>query len=89
MASDPGCSSPADPHGISIGASHSQQLSADHAGRPSSGHADDLARQSPDAHVYTEHASDALQLARSGPSVELVGGELYEFELEQENDIQA
>lgn len=72
-----------------MGANHSQQLSADNDGHPSSSHADDLARQSPDAHVYTEHASDALQLARSGPSVELVGGELYEFELEQERAMQA
>ena len=72
-----------------MGASHSQQLSINNAGRPSSGHADDLASQSPDAYMHPEHASDALQLARSGPSVELVGGELYEFELEQENDIQA
>ena len=43
-----------------------------------------------DEHTQKVHASEATEhLAHSGPSLELVGSEMYELELEHENDVQA
>jgi len=80
MASDPGRASPDEAFGPSMIASHSPQQSGGSTVHQSRGHAQRLSHDS----LHAQPSSTAEQLAHSGPSIELVGSEMYEFELEHE-----
>ena len=89
MASDPGRQLPDDPFGPSLIASHSPAAVTSNAQIQGSNHAHQLPG---DAHVMSQQNGEDLgisavdPLPRDLPSVELLGSELYQLELEQHHE---
>ena len=90
VALDPACSQTGDAFDARLIASHAPAVPAVSFAHASCDHVQVQANNGQDEHTQKVHASEATeQLAHSGPSIELVGSELYELELEHENDDQA
>ena len=84
---DPACSQTDDAFDARLIASHVPAVPAGSVAQASCDHVQ--ANTGQDEHTKKVHASEATgHLAHSGPSIELVGSELYELELEHENDVQ-
>ncbi len=87
MALDPACSQTDDAVDARLIASHAPAVLA---GSVAQATCDHVQLQADYGHTQNVHASEATEhLAHSGPSIELVGSELYELELEHENEVQA
>jgi len=87
VALDPACSQTDDAVDARLIASHAPTVPA---GSVAQATCDLVQLQANNGHTQKVHASEATEhLAHSGPSIELVGSEMYELELERENDLQA
>ena len=87
VALDPVCSQTDDAVDARLIASHAPAVPA---GSFAQATCDHVQLQANNEHTQKVHASEATEhLAHSGPSIELVGSEMYELELERENDLQA
>jgi len=85
---DPACSQTDDAFDARLIASHALAVPAGSFAQASCDHVQLQANNGQDEHTQKVDASMATErLAHSGPSIELVGSELYE--LEHENDVQA
>jgi uncharacterized protein YciI len=90
VALDPACSQSDDALDARLIASHAPAVPAGSFAQASCDHVQLQANNGQDEHTQKLDASVATEhLAHSGPSIELVGSELYELELEHENDVQA
>ena len=90
VALDPACSQTDDAVDARLIASHAPAAPAGSFAQASCDHLQVQANNDQDEHIQRVHASEATEhLAHSGPSIELVGSEMYELELEHEYDVQA
>ncbi|KAA6425287.1 MAG: hypothetical protein FRX49_04781 [Trebouxia sp. A1-2] len=90
VALDPACSQTDDAFDAQLIASHAPAVPAGSFAQASCDHVQVQANNGQNEHTQKVHASEVTgQLAHSGPSIELVGSELYELELEHESDVLA
>ncbi|KAL0019924.1 hypothetical protein WJX77_010272 [Trebouxia sp. C0004] len=90
VALNPACSQTDDAFDARLIASHAPAVPAGSFAQASCDHVQLQANTGQDKNTQNVHASEATeQLAHSGPSIELIGSELYELELEQDIDAQA